>query len=174
MCFFVTIAVPPNASDAVARAAGEFEISTQANGWISSHVGDRATFVVTAGMCSCDLYRRNDDGERARKKLEKARRKYAKRGWTQTKIESTVASLRTDGDRAPRFIGLREDARRLVARIADEVGEVAVLVHTYRGNIDTESVSATQGAVSTPDALRAGTVEIDEDVIVWIRRAGSA
>jgi hypothetical protein len=170
MCFFITLAVPAEHAGLVTQIADQgFAIRPQTNRSISKHVGARATFVLTSGGCSCDLYASEaDDGHAALKELNTARRKYAKLGWSAPKIERALAARHTSADRRSRFVGLRSDAREIVVRIAEAVGELGPLVHAYSGDIDEEAVLATQGACIDPDDLRSGTTSLAEDVILWI------
>jgi len=171
MCVFITLAVPARHAALVKQMAGrDFSIRPQLNETIAKHVGDRATFVMTVGGCSCDLYASESNARAVAvaKERDAAQRKYAKLGWSAAKIERALAARHTSADRAREFTGLRQDARDLIAGIAEAVGEVGLLVHDYAGKIDEETVIGRQGGVATPDDLRAGTTSIVEDVVVWI------
>ena len=173
MCDFITLTLPPRVpSDVAQRLPVGLYVEPCANPSLARHVGERQTLLLTCGMCACGLFVEAGGGHasRARDEILAARKKYSKRGWSAAKIERAITGLHTSLDRAPSFVGLRPDVRSLVADIADEVGEVGVLVHTYGGSVVDEVLSPTQGAVSTPEQLRTGSVEITRDVLAWIRR----
>ncbi|MBX3202772.1 MAG: hypothetical protein KF850_39045 [Labilithrix sp.] len=171
MCLFITLAVAPRHAESVQRIAGrELEARPQVNTSIAKLVAPRATFVLTTGGCSCDLFgAKRNDGKAAEEDRGAARRKYAKLGWSAAKIERAIAARHTSADGGRGLVGLRNDAREIIARIAEETGDVALLVHAYSGDIERETVCAAQGPVSTPDELRSGRTSIPEDLILWIR-----
>ena len=160
MCAFLTLAIPAHTAGAIAREpAPGLYAAPQANRSLAAHLGGRAAFLVTAGGCSCGLY----VPERARSELDAARRKYEKRGWTEAKIARALHGRRG-------VVGLRDDVRELVARLAETTGEVGVFVHVYSGDVQAEDVGApVAGLVAIPAALRSGSVTIAPDALTWIR-----
>lgn len=174
MCFFLTLIVrAAHASAVMALPRSDVDSKVLAvhghkNASIARLVGDRVSFVLTERGCSCDLFRAKR-GTDASSTIDVARRKYTKLGWSAAKIERALASRRTDADRGGGFVGLRDDVRAMIARLADTTGDIGVLVHDYAGNVDEERVDASHGSVVTPDELRAGIVSIAEDTIVWVR-----
>lgn len=171
MCFFITLALSAEHAALVARMADQkLAIRPQTNASVARLVGDRAMFILTSGGCSCDLYvSKSGDGTAAARELNAARRRYSKLGWSAAKVERALAARHTSADRGRRVVGLRQDARELVARIAEAAGEVGLLVHAYSGDVEVETVLAARGGVSTPDDLRTGTTSLAEDVVLWIR-----
>lgn len=148
-----------------------FSIRTQSNDSIAKYFDKRATFVVMLGGCSCDLYAAETNSRAAAtlKEQDAARKKYAKLGWSASKIERALAARHTSADRARGFIGLRQDVRDVIGGLAEAAGEVGLLIHDYSGEFDEEIVVARQARVSTPDDLRTGAMSTAEDVVLWIR-----
>ena len=143
-------------------------VRSQTNSSISQHFGERTTVVLTSGGCSCDLYARVSDDEGR----DAARRRYRKRGCSEAKVNRALAARHTSADRGRSFVGLRSDVREVIARLAEVVGEMELLVHDYSAGIDEETVIATQGGTLSPEDLRKGGVTFPEDVVLSIRPQG--
>src|SRR4029077_12012849 len=115
--------------------------------------------------CSCDLFRRpaSSNKETAETHADDLRRKYAKRGWSQAKVERAVTQASARPQPEEPFIGLRPDVRELLADLAEEVGELAIAVHWYNGDIETEKFNVVQGPRIGPPECREGSVLIAQD-----------
>lgn len=148
----------------------KFEVRTQANASITKQVGDRATFVLTSGGCSCDLYApKRDNSKVVSNKLITSRIRYTKLGWSAAKIERALAARRSEPNRKHGFVGLREDVCEIVARIAEAANEVALLILDYSTNIDMEIMPPLKTITMAPEGLRSSRTRLQEDVVIWVR-----
>jgi hypothetical protein len=127
---------------------------------------------VTDLGCSCSLYGGSStDEEQERREIEHRRRKYKKKGWSSAKIERAIGDLHHRQPSPSEFLGIRPDLRHVLADVAEQVGELALVVHFYEGHITTEKVAIAVTSSMSPAALRAGTTPIVEDAVVWVRKS---
>lgn len=171
MCYFVTVGVPEDKAAYLEEAFSRgLAASPATNASITRHLPDHyRTYVITRGMCSCDLFGgslpRPDDGSHARK----LRRKYERRGWSETKIERALAQAASKPP-AETFVGLRPDLCALLAAVAEKVGELAVVVHWYDGEIETEKFGVRKGQTVTPESFRSGQPAMSEDQARFVKQ----
>lgn len=98
---------------------------------------------------------------------QRLRRKYAKRGWSEAKIERAIAEAGVEEQVAMSFSGLAPVVVEGLQALCASAGEAAVVVHWYRG--DTESAGLSLGQqtcrlVELPEC--AGRLKEDEVLIV--------
>ncbi len=86
MCFFIIADLP---TDVIALPEGLYLSECR---YVFPAEPDRQLVCITDGNCSCNLYRRTDD------KDSKLRAKYAKRGWSASKIERAMADRAAKSD----------------------------------------------------------------------------
>jgi hypothetical protein len=168
MCYYITIAVRGSRAALLRESVPRgLTLSAAENRSIARHLPDEyRSFELTAAMCACDLYHRGSAGQprSARKRL---RKKYVKRGWSESKIERALAEATSRAVR-PEFAGLRPDVAEWLAATARESGPLAVIVHWYTGRTDRETVPiAGEQHVAAAD-LDQGVAAVDEDVVVWV------
>src|SRR5688500_7852026 len=94
MCFFVTLAVPSQYVDRIGEVFGRgFQTHSTANPSVMAGLpAGYAARLITSGMCSCDLYGRPHSAE-APDSAAHLRRKYEKRGWSETKIKRALEQV---------------------------------------------------------------------------------
>ena len=156
MCWFLTAAVPLKLEATLrqkAHAAG-LETTQQENASIAAALRsvDRLPaqlrlWAVTRGGCSCDLIITPVADRRLRGPERRKR----------------MAELQGAG------IGLRADARELLASLVDTGQQpVAFLMHTYGGTLD-ETFDVTKGPRVTPEEMRRDDARCRPDAIFVIR-----
>jgi hypothetical protein len=174
MCYFITVGIAREKTGLLLdRRNRGIHIAPQSNAHIARRLPkEYATFVVTSDGCSCGLYDGDADTDEPGQgvSFDRLRKKYQRKGWSQAKIDRAISDaercLRPDAVRA----GLRPDIRNLLADIAEQCGELAIVIHFYHGHITTEKLTLAASVTISPSDLRAGTTPILEDTIVWIGR----
>jgi hypothetical protein len=179
MCYFLTVAVPESGTASLEEAVPRgLALLPLANASITRHLPKKwRQFALTSGMCSCDLFHGSLADRSQESHAETLRRKYKKEGWSETKIRRALAqadrALRVQALKGPAdFQGLRPDLRDLLARVVNDTGELAIVVHFYGGSIETEKFPVQKGPLVPPGALRAGDSVLGEDQLFLVRRKG--
>jgi hypothetical protein len=167
MCFFLTIAVPEKQVQHIAGTFGPgFQTFPSANAAVSAALPEGyVARVLTSGMCSCDLYSR-PGGAAAASPEDHLRRKYEKRGWSEAKIVRALKQTEAQSKSHPRFAGVRADVVERLQRLCESGGGVALLVHWYNGDVDTERFSPSHAASCRCDELPARARALSEDVVL--------
>jgi hypothetical protein len=173
MCFFVTIGIPDGgAADVEESVPRGFALDRVANRSVLAKLpAHYRTYLLTTGGCSCALF--SESASRVNVAAEdhatQLRRKYAKRGWSEAKVERAIAQAASKLDiNEQRFVGLRSDACELLATFAERVGALAIVVHWYDGPLDTEKFAVAAGARVEPAALHEGHMDLVRDVMVFV------
>ena len=173
MCYFITVAAVGSTAEALlnVRSRG-LDVSPYTNRYLSRQLPEGSrTFALTSGGCSCGLYRGDPpNDEQDQEVLKRLRTKYQKKGWSQAKIERAIGDPEHRLRQRQPFVGLRPDIRSLLADIAEQYGELAIVIHFYSGNVEDEHITLQQGDHISPSDLRDAKRTIGEDTIVWVRR----
>jgi len=116
MCYFITIGIPESkAGDLEEQARPGMSAWRCENSHIMAHLdAGFQGYVLTIGMCSCDLYRSPTDDETMEDTIRRLQEKYRKKGWTEAKVQRAIADATATWN--PEVRGLRRDARELIAR----------------------------------------------------------
>jgi len=133
MCYFITVAVPMESIEAARREVPRgFHAGVGAMGdnasLTSTLPSGYGTFVLTSGGCSCGMYQR-ELPERIEPSPDHLRGKFAKKGWSASKIERAVKQAALVRPRPVDFLGYRSDVIDIYVHIAAKVAKFAVLVH---------------------------------------------
>ena len=177
MCYFITIGLPEDKAQSSKRNIPRgFHIALIANTSVLQAMGHGfCTYLLMSGGCSCDLFRapptENEEGGHAPQdsKQERLRHKYERMGWSAVKIDRALAQHRKDSRVEP-FIGLRGDVQQFLGELAQNVRQLAVVVHWYDGDVQEARFACKQGeVVSLEIALKEG-LRLATDEIVWIKR----
>jgi len=170
MCYFLTVAVPGRHAAAFTNAIprGMCAHSTQ-NPSLTQYLQGFQGFLLTTGMCSCDLYHPPPADHAS--DVDQRRKKYEKLGWSVAKIQRALAAAETHAQHSakPDFVGLRPDTRQFLARIINEVRDLAIAVHFFGGDVETCRYSLKSGPVLSPDEFSEGTISFAEDTLIRIR-----
>ncbi len=170
MCYFLTIGVDSKGIEALVQAVPRgMALGRVNNPHVTRHMGaTNCTFVLTSGMCSCDLYygRSATTPETVE---ARTRRKYEKLGWSAAKIDRALEATASHAKKTPSFLGPRGDVRELLASVAEPLGNLAFLAHFYGGDIETARLELSPDTVRlTPDEFRQPDRMIDEDQVVRV------
>jgi hypothetical protein len=169
MCFFLTVAVPSQHADRGSKVfARGFQVFPTANP--SAMAAIPAGYVgslVTSGMCSCDLYARPQ--EPVSNSTAHQRRKYEQRGWSEAKIQRALDQVEASKSKARLpDSGLRGDVVRRLQTLCQLAGRVAMFVHWYDGDIETERVLLHHAGSCDCDQLPAKAQVFREDQLLIV------
>jgi hypothetical protein len=161
VCYFLTVGIPANARDVV-TLFGEAGLTARENtnpGIQALFPQGTAAFWVTTIQCSCDL----DPRPRKRFNEAAARARYAKRGWSKTKIDRAIEAKRPA---LPPKVRKLHDA---LTKMVDVVGTVHLYGRVYHGDQDREQVSPTGRVETTLSAFLHDEGRFAEDVVLALR-----
>lgn len=172
MCFFLTIAVPAVHGDRIREVfdfAHGFRTHNTTNPSITVHLPARfAARLLTTGMCSCDLYARPGAAEET-DPTSHLRRRYEKRGWSEAKIQRAVEQSSASAANPKRNrarSGFRDDVIERLVALCHSAGSVAVVVHWYRGDVETERFAVRRVMPCGCDELFARAHALAEDELL--------
>lgn len=177
MCYFLTVGVEFKGIEALVQAVPRgMALGRVNNPHVTRHMGTtNCTFVLTSGMCACDLYYgRGEEVEAVTtawlsRREERAIRKYIKLGWSAAKIDRALEATASHAKKTPSFLGPRGDVRELLASVAEQIGNMAFLAHFYGGDIETARIELSPDTARlTPDEFRQPDRMIDEDQVVRV------
>ena len=173
MCYFLTIAVPPEHVATLKRYVppGSLSLKGQSNRTILGQLeGHYDTFTLTSGRCSCALYSDAVGPPDVAAIKADLRKRYEKKGWPYLRIERAITAA-LEHRPAHHFRGLRPDVRDLLADAVDELGTLLFLVHGYDEDSETEAVPVRRKVAISADELRSGEGEVAVDTLYRVRRA---
>jgi hypothetical protein len=174
MCFFITISVPAQKANLVPEVFGRgFHTSQTANpAVIAALPASHATMLVTNGHCSCDLYASPRSATEPDPEAH-LRKKYAKRGWSKAKVMRAVEQAKASSSRSLHARGFIPDVAERLQALCKAAGTVAVVVHWYSGQVETEQLSLKHAEPCDCADLpaRAADLPADEVLVATNRRA---
>lgn len=172
MCHFITLGVPAASDD---RLHNEFSrdfrlIATMNPCLIKPLPPLFVARLLMTGTCSCDLYW--DPSEASTETPEaQLRSRYRKLGWSASKIDRALAEILTKRrHNSGLFSGLRPDVAAGILAVARANGPVAVIVHWYSGDVDSESFAVTSGPRYRGDDFLTAMSALPVDTLVWAER----
>jgi hypothetical protein len=168
MCFFVTIAVPSQHAEQIGEVfARGFQTRPTANAGVTAVLpAGYAARLITSGMCSCDLYARPRDAG-VPDPAAHLRRKYEKRGWSEAKIKRALEQVEVQPSKTNRATsGFRPDVLSAFEALCRAAGSVALLVHWYSGDIESERLPLGEPRRCKCDELAARAQSLVEDQIL--------
>lgn len=170
MCYFITIAVnEKHESTLKQKLHSSFTLMPSENPHLAiCFKSQDISFVITNGMCSCDLFTKQhlieNSEENLRRKYSKS--KYKKLGWTKAKIERAIADSLSRATKD--FSGLRADLRRSLCDLVSETKRATLVIHFYSGNVETEEIPIKGKKIVTCEDLQNNDESVDEDVLIEI------
>lgn len=182
MCHYVTATIPNSAdSDAIAAVfeAHGLGFSLVENRHVQPqlHKGDRYV-LTTRGSCDCGtpIGSRRTVGRDEPHARELA--KLRKRGWSEAKIRRWLEQKRETRERSERQADAAArsrtpEAAEWVALLADVLGHAArvgLLLHWYRGGIDSERITLEREVVPRVELTAERLLSMREDVIYEFQR----
>lgn len=111
-----------------------------------------APFVVAQGVCSCRLLVSGS--------YEATLKKYKRKGWSQSRIERTLADIQKN--RVP--FGLNVELRNWLADAATDAGEAFLFIHW-----DSDSLDYKQTVSLTAEQVRDAKIEIKNEQLIHIK-----
>jgi hypothetical protein len=135
MCHVVVVSVTGYAGDATEPFLGRGLVTaSSSNPTCSALPAKSVKFEVTAGGCSCGFCGEHSDEVF---NVERERRRYRRKGWSENKIEKKVASLKMEHETRPRKHGRDQygfvDA---IEKLARSGAKVTLLSHFFDGSFD--------------------------------------
>lgn len=169
MCYYITIAAPTKfTADVSALMDSGLQLRPTRNADVMASLPDRFTaWILMEATCSCGLYA-SPRAPDAPSEAQRLRKKYAKSGWSDAKIDRAVAqSAARHAASQPNWSGLRPDVVAQLHKIGTLAGQVAVVVHWYDDDIETERLSLNRSRTCSVDelAFRASNLYEDEVLI---------
>jgi len=166
MCFFLTIAVPSKHADQIAQVfADRFQSRPTCNASVLSALPQHyAGQLITRNGCSCDLYARPQTANSI-DRAEHLRRKYEARGWSQAKIARAMEQAQSTTLQTPTS-GLHADVIERIQTLCRSVGSIALRVHWYDGDVETELLSPTHAQPCNFTDLPARAQQLNEDQVL--------
>lgn len=172
MCYFLTIAVPADYADRSFQAFGRgFDLHQTANPTVVSAMPSAyALRVLTSGMCSCDLYAPPGTIERG-DESDHLRRKYANRGWNEAKIGRAIEESKKGKTQVAAMPGLRSDVIERLQEICEAAGALALVMHWYHGDVESERLSIVRTRGCNCRDLRSCGASLREDELLRVSAA---
>lgn len=174
MCYFLTISVPAKHEALVANRFGRgFGVIETKNASLqAAFPQSNRMFLLTSGMCSCDLYfdakfagpLRNPESRAA-----KLRADYQRRGWSATKIERAIEQSLALQSFKPPPSGLRTDVRMGLAEVFAAAGEGGIFAHFYSEDIESVRFQLMPRFKWTLEQFREGETALPTDTIVLVK-----
>lgn len=170
MCYFITVAVDrKHESTLKQKLRSSFILLPNENPSIAGYLHPRdIPFLITNGMCACDLFAKPHLSEKSEEKLRRkySKPKYRKSGWTEAKIQRAVADSLSKP--AKDFSGLRSDLRWSLGDLVSETRRAVIVIHFYSGNVETEEVSITEKKIITSEELQNNDESVKEDALIEV------
>lgn len=170
MCFFLTIAVPLQHTTRVREwMSPELKTHPTKNPSVMAALPpDYAAHLVTTGMCSCDLYA-CPESEKPKDRTAHLRQKYERLGWSKAKISRAIKQVESDSARAKKPLsGFRPDVVERAVAICRVTGNLAIVVHWYQGDVETESLRLRPVPKCNCDQLASRMQELREDEVLIV------
>jgi len=174
MCYLITVGIPENVDPpTLPSPPGGTALTRHRNeggGHVHGHGYD--AYRLTDAHCSCSLYSSSATAGKPRQYSEEwYRSKFARRGWSPTRIERAVTeALATRASRASEdFTGLHPAVRAFLARCAEALGEVRLIVHFHDDPFASEPFVLRETRTLTRQELVVGSPSVLEDRLYVIR-----
>ena len=137
MCYFITIGIPETKAEIFkALMPRNLHLSESSNPSLRPHIPqNHVLFIVTSGGCSCDLFAGEKEEDEHEKTIKKLRRKYKRKGWTESKIERAISQAIS-----AKAVGLRDDVRYFLSDAFKQTKVMRIIIHWYNGGVETEDI----------------------------------
>jgi hypothetical protein len=123
---------------------------------------------ITDGHCSCSFYVAPATVDRAEAKINAARERYEKEGWSKAKIDRALEAKSRSHSRATR--GPAFDFPGAIGALLRAGSGVQVLCHSYTGTFDDETFNVTTKITMALESLASQRSSFPEDAIVTLGR----
>lgn len=168
MCYIVIISLPKKHASAVedVRQKQSFLQATPTSGVCEPKLlpEDYLSFAITRGGCACDLYVHPSTWNESL-----AVRKYRKKGWTDRQIRRAVEHNQS----RPRRGGFHASVIEFVQNVSRVSRAVAVCVHWFSRDIESEVIKITSAGVSPLSELpERGQLLMKDELLLVVDREG--
>lgn len=126
-------------------------------------------YTITSGSCSCGMFITTPTTEETDALEVRLRKKYAKKGWNQIKIDRAIEDQQRH--RPSGFQGVRPDVAHYLALVASAGGEIRFLVHSHRGPFISEQFATLGPTFIVVGDLTSNKMSLDRDHIYIVRVA---
>jgi hypothetical protein len=169
MCYFITVCIPESFDEYMKEVSSSgMSFWRCENAHIMKNLKNGFQgYVLTTAMCSCDLYSAPLSDVELNAETNKRIKKYKSKGWSKAKIQRAIADATSVSK--THTIGLRPDAREVIARVADTAKLIYLFVHMYSGDQMTEKVVVNQGATILSSELISGDFVLEPDILVSVK-----
>ena len=176
MCYFIALGVPATADSRLLDEFGRgFMLLPTSSASICRALPSAfKARLLTSGMCSCDLYVKPGI-QPPETPTEELRTRYRKRGWSEVKIDRAVSQATAKSEIVqPAFSGLRADVAAGVVAVAQSEGSIALVVHWFSGDVETEGFAVSPGPRLRGADFYAAAESLPADTLVWVDAAKGA
>ena len=173
MCYFITIAIPIEKDEILAsNKTRGIELSRTLNeSIIKSIPNGYSAFLLTSGMCSCDLFAEEQEGVDKQKLEASLRKRYTKKGWSKSKIDRAISQSTSSAEKTGRY-GLRDDIIFFICSLCNEIGTVYFIAHWYKGDTETERIPVKgEMSLSTDQVQGSNSINM-ADIVYKIKSVG--
>lgn len=166
MCYFITIGIPgTKVGDLLNDVPRELSVRPSPNvSLLKQFPTDFVSFLITSGMCSCDLFFGESEH---RDKTTTNIRKYGKMGWSKSKINRAILQSSSNAETKKR-IGLRGDVLSFLSDVSGKINGMKVIIHYYKGDVANEEINAGPGQTVKSRQLRSENLIRETDKIFTI------
>ena len=176
MCYFLTIAVPARHAKLVRDAFGRgFYVGATENARLKSAFPESyGMFLLTSGMCSCDLYsdpeNKNEPLRDDNSQADRLRAAYQRRGWSEAKIKRSIKQSLEHRSRMNPSSGLRPDVSEKLSALFQDVGEGGLFVHFYDGDIESARLPILHSLRCNLEEFSSEAMHLPVDTALLIRK----
>ena len=173
MCYFITIAIPKEKDEILAsNKIRGIELSRTLNeSIIKSIPNDYCAFLITSGMCSCDLFAEEQEVVDKQKLEASLRKKYTKKGWSKSKIDRAISQSTSSSEKNASY-GLREDIIFFICSLCNKIDTIYFIAHWYKGDTEVEKIRAKgKMSLSTDQVQESNSINM-ADIVYKIKSVG--
>jgi len=123
---------------------------------------------ITDGHCSCSFYVPSAMGDRAKAKINAARERYEKAGWSQAKIDRALEARSRSHSRTARAPAL--DFPGAIGALVRAGADVRLLCHSYTGRFDEEVFDVAPAIMTALDSPAFQRSSFPTDAVVTLDR----
>ena len=155
MCYFITVSIPNSDTEILKSGIPRgLHLIESSNPSINHHMPEKyVSYVVTSGGCSCDLFSEEPEEYEHDRRINKLRKKYKRKGWSESKIERSLSQAKSAAQ-TPKTVGLRDDVRYYLSDVFNQINEMRIVVHWYNGDVETEKISISKKLLVSSDKFR--------------------
>lgn len=133
-----------------------------------------AAKAIARDGCSCGLYcspetATDDNDGAAAEDAERALRRYGRKRWSEAKIARAMQQAQRCKPPRDEWRGLRPDIIERLGALCEAAGGLALVVHQYNGNIDSERFTLVRGPPCKCSELAMRATMLPEDQVLHVK-----